>query len=62
MIVLTESLKQWLFRFHRDLVVPLLFGHVDLFTDEMWEEYIEWCKTDEGTQYLDGGAKYRPPK
>lgn len=62
MIVMTESLKQWLFRFHRELVVPLLFGHVELFTNEMREEYIEWCKTDDGAQYLEGGAKYRPPK
>ena len=25
----------------------------------MAKEYIEWCKTDEGKQYLKGGSKYK---
>lgn len=61
MVKMTESLKQWLFKFHKDLFVLIGFGHLELFTDEMWGEYIEWCKTDEGKQYLEGGEKYRAP-
>ena len=36
-----------------------MFGHTELFTEEMQKEYIAWCKTDEGKQYLKGGSKYK---
>ena len=39
-----------------------MLGHVELFTPEMKNDYIEWCKTDEGAQYLVGGSKYIPEK
>ena len=28
------------------------------FTEEIENEYLTWCKTDEGKQYLKGGSKY----
>ena len=59
MVKLTWSLYNWLFMYHRDILSPLMFGHVELFTDEMQAEYIEWCKTEEGRQYLKGGSKYK---
>ncbi|MBO5969006.1 MAG: hypothetical protein J6S14_10980 [Clostridia bacterium] len=58
MATMTQSFEVWLFTYHRDLFVPLLFGHTELLTDELQKEYIEWCKTDEGKQYLEGGSKY----
>jgi hypothetical protein len=36
-----------------------MFGHTELLTDEMVKDYLEWCKTDEGKQYLKGGSKYK---
>lgn len=60
MIILTQSLEYWLWENHRELLSLILFGHVELFTPEMRKEYIEWCKTDEGKQYLEGGSKYDP--
>ena len=33
-----------------------MFGHVELFTEEMQKEYIAWCQTEEGKSYLKGGA------
>ena len=60
-VKLTESLKQWLFANHPDKLSLIMFGHVELFTDEMREQYIEWCKTDGGKQYLKGGSKYKEP-
>lgn len=60
MVELTQSLAQWLWDNHRDKIVLIMFGHVELLTDEMWHEYIEWCKTEEGHQYLKGGSKYKP--
>ena len=36
-----------------------MLGHVELFTEEMNEEYIKWCQTEEGKQYLKGGSKYK---
>jgi hypothetical protein len=58
MVKFTQSMKAWLSKFHPELIVPLMFGHLELFTEEMKREYIEWCQTDEGSQYLQGGAKY----
>jgi len=37
----------------------IMFGHLELFTDEMQEEYLVWCQTDEGRKYLEGGSEYK---
>lgn len=58
MVRLTQSLRQYLWDNHREILPLVLFGHVELVTDEIWKAYIEWCKTDEGKQYLEGGSKY----
>ena len=55
MIKMTKSMKVWLLKFHPELYVLIGFGHLELFTEEMAAKYIEWCKTDEGRQYLEGG-------
>lgn len=59
MVKLTQSLKQWLWEYHRELIVPLTLGKVELFTPELKSQYIEWCQTEEGRQYLQGGSKYK---
>lgn len=60
MVMLTQSLKIWLFENYRDVLPLIMFGHVELFTEEMQREYLEWCKTNDGKQYLNGGSKYKP--
>ena len=59
MVRLTQSLQHWLWENHKDKFGLILFGHTELLTDEMWSEYIEWCKTDEGKSYLKGGSNYK---
>lgn len=59
MVKLTQSLEEWLWRYHRETLPLILFGHVELFTSEMKLQYIEWCKTEDGQQYLKGGSKYK---
>lgn len=59
MIKLTQSLEHWLWENHREKLPLIMFGHTELLTDEMWAEYIEWCKTDEGKSYLQEGSNYR---
>lgn len=59
MVELTQSLAQWLWENHRELISPIMFGHLELFTPEMQRQYLEWCQTDEGRQYLKGGSKYK---
>ena len=59
MVKLTQSLEHWLWENHKDKLPLILFGHTELFTEEMQEEYIAWCQTDEGKQYLEGGSKYK---
>ena len=60
MITLTQSLEHWLFGNYRHKLGLIMLGHTELFTEEMQKEYLEWCKTDEGKQYLEGGSKYNP--
>ena len=60
MVKLTQSLQQWLWENHKDKIALIMFGHTELMTDEMRSEYIAWCKTDDGRQYLKGGSKYDP--
>ena len=60
MPILTQSMEAWLWQYHRDKMVYIMFGHLELFTDEMARAYYEWCKTEEGRQYLKGGSKYDP--
>ena len=59
MVKLTQSLQQWLWVNHRDIIGLIMMGHTELMTDEMWEEYIEWCNTEEGQSYLKGGSNYK---
>lgn len=59
MVKLTQSLEHWLWENHRDKFPLILFGHVELFTEEMNQQYLEWCQTEEGRSYLKGGANYR---
>ena len=59
MVKLTQSLAMWLALNHIEIMHLIMFGHLELFTQEMWDEYIPWCKTEEGAQYLKGGSKYK---
>lgn len=59
MVRLTQSLEQWLWENHRKLLPLIMLGHTELFTEEMEQEYLAWCLTDEGKQYLKGGSKYK---
>ena len=59
MVKLTQSLKTWLWEYHRDVCVLIMFGHVELFTEEMQEAYLTWCQTEEGRKYLKGGSEYK---
>lgn len=58
MVKMTQSLKQWLWTYHRDKIAWIMLGHTEMLTDDMWKEYLAWCQTDEGKQYLVGGSKY----
>ena len=58
MIILTQSLQHWLFKYHKEKLALIMFGHIELFTEEMQKEYLDWCLTEEGKQYLKGGSKY----
>lgn len=59
MVRLTQSLREWLWRYHREKIALIMFGHVELFTPEMKQEYLDWCQTDEGKKYLKGGSEYK---
>ena len=59
---LTASLEHWLAVNEPETFVLVCFGHIELFTDDMKERYLEWCKTDEGKSYLVGGKNYHEPR
>ena len=57
----TESMHQFLWRYHRDKYVLITsFGHVELLAD-IQEEYLKWVQTDEAKPYLEGGELYKEP-
>ena len=58
MVTMTLSFKTWCLRYHREIYSLLMFGHVELLTDDMKKEYLKWCRTDEGKKYLEGGEEY----
>lgn len=58
MVKLTKSLEHWLFENHTDLIPLIMFGHVELFTEEIQKEYFAWCQTEDGKRYLKGGDLY----
>lgn len=61
MVKMTQSLVQWLWQNGHKEKIPLIgFGHTELLTKEMYDEYLKWVQTDEGKQYLKGGSKYNP--
>lgn len=41
MIRLTKSLRYWLFKNHPDILPLVMFGHVELITDNIHQEYYE---------------------
>ena len=59
MVKMTASFEYWLWVNHQDKFGLVLLGHIELITQEMWDAYIEWCQTDEGKEYLEGGSKYK---
>lgn len=56
MIKITRSLRHWLFVNHPDILPLVMFGHLELITDDMYQKYLDWCKTTEGTKYLKDGS------
>ena len=58
MVKMTQSMEHWLFENYKDKFALIMLGHLELFTVQMQKEYMEWCKTDDGKQYLKGGSKY----
>lgn len=60
MVKLTQSLVKF---FEKKGLIQeltlLYFGHIELFTPELEEEYLEWVQTPEGRSYLKGGANYK---
>jgi hypothetical protein len=53
-------MEAFLWKYHREKLAAICFGHTEEFTEEMAGEYAAWCLSDEGKQYLKGGSEYDP--
>ena len=62
MVKMTQSFRYWLFTNYPKVFALIAFGHMELLTEEMYQQYLDWCKTEEGRQYLKGGSKYKEEK
>ena len=62
MVYMTQSLSHWLTVNHPDILPFVMFGHLELITHDMYQEYLNWCATPEGKEYLEGGSKYKETK
>jgi hypothetical protein len=59
MVRMTQSFSHWLLSNYPEKYSLILFGHLELLTEEMKTEYAEWVVTDEGSSYLKGGKNYK---
>ncbi len=59
MVEMTQSFEHWMLENHKDIIGLVFLGHTELVTDEMYQEYLDWCKTEEGMSYLKGGENYK---
>lgn len=57
MVKLTQNLQKRIFDNHK-AVISIMMGNLELFTTEM-QEYLQWCKTEDGKKYLVGGSCYK---
>lgn len=49
MVKLTDSLREFLWQSdHKEMIPLLMFGHVELFTEEIQQEYAEWLAKKQG--------------
>lgn len=58
MVKLTQSFYMFMWKKDREKLVLISSGHTELVTKELYNEYLEWCKTDEGEKHLVGGEEY----
>ena len=59
MVKFTQSLEHWLIKNYPKEYVLIGLGHTELLTKEMRNAYLEWCKTEDGQSYLEGGSNYK---
>ena len=52
MVTLSKSLHHWLFKNYPDKLVYTMFGHVEVLTEDIINEYTQWLSTDEGKKWL----------
>ena len=52
MVKLTKSLSHYLWVNHKDIIGLIMLGHTELLTDEIWNNYIVWCQTEDAKPYL----------
>lgn len=60
MVELTKSFSFWLFKYHREIYALVLFGHLEEITDEMYDDYLQWCMTEEAKPYMNQNETSRP--
>lgn len=49
MVKLTDSLREFLWQSdHKEMIPLLMFGHAELFTEEIQQEYAEWLAKKQG--------------
>lgn len=53
MVKLTDSLKEFLWQSHHREIIPLLMlGHVELFTEEIQQEYADWLAKNQDKEMV----------
>ena len=57
MVKLTQSLQEWLWRNHKDIIGLIMFGHTELFTSEMQKDVLQ-LRGSKGKAQIIGGNNY----
>lgn len=52
MIKISHRLEVFLRKYYEDFWPLISLGFYELITDEMWNEYVDWCHSDEGRMVI----------
>lgn len=51
-VFMTRNFRMFMYRYHREELVLLALGRKDVLTDEIWQEYLDWCQSEEADPYF----------
>ena len=49
---MARNFRIFLYRYHWEILTLLALGQRDRLTEDIWQEYLAWCQSDEAKPYF----------